>query len=160
MKSPSASIYHDVAESPRACCRHEYLKRPGEAGFLDQFFKEHEIAVDEKQLLLEHLQRESDRVVSERFARLVQFFQMCRIPKLVVFSILVTRGQMQQVKIAEQCGVSKQAVNAAFREMEPVFKRYVNGFEHRRNFSNGRNHQIQNPNEHEETNPQEVNEFD
>lgn len=135
----------DVFDTTAAAAAPDVVKSPRRTDFIQGFCKAYRIAPDDTQELLEYIQSESSRVFVERFARLMEFFQRCRIPKLYVFAMIATGGQMDMPQIARACGVSKQAVHKAFRSMEPVFNS-VGRFDTRRRQFRNENHKQQRPN--------------
>lgn len=130
----------------------QIVKNGADRFFLKSFAEDYRIEQDDLNELQTYIDAQVNRMVGERFIRLLEFFERCKIPKLVVFATLATGGGMKMTDIADRCGVSKQAIHKAFRRMEPEMKIAGHGFQRRRNFKNS---QQEKPNE-EEINGDEV----
>lgn len=111
-------------------------RRPDQADFLRQFCEQFDIRGSDRADLELFIQEEVNRQYGEKWHKLMQFWETCRIPRLVIFSTLATQGEMSMVDIAAKCGVSKQYIHKEFRRMEPTFRTFVRGFERRRRFIN------------------------
>jgi len=128
-----ASVYHDAAEDPAAAVSDDPGRGPEHSQFLEKFCEAYGVKPDDRADLERWTEREVGKILSEKFRRLIAFAEECKLPRLVVFAMLCTNGEMSMVEIAKRCSVKKQAIWKEFRRMEPTFLKHAGpGFERRR----------------------------